>query len=67
MRKITYYLETPPQAWNGIRQMHVGGCGLLPEKEQVKPIGAFTRAITAMSEARKIHRRAGSCFCYKAL
>lgn len=61
MKKMEYYLETVPQAWSGLRQLHAAGCNLMPTKDQIKPIGRFTHAITAMQEARKIHRKAFSC------
>ena len=68
MKKTTYYLETAPQAWSGMRQLHAAGCQLMPGKEQVKSIGRFSRALKAMQEARRIHRKAFSCqHCCKAV
>ncbi len=66
MAKKKYYLETEPQSWSGVRQLHADGCSLMPTQTAVKPIGSFTKAISAMMQARKIHRRAGSCICCKA-
>ena len=67
MQNRTYYLETAPQAWSGQRQMHADGCSLMPDKDGVRPIGRFARAVSAMQEARKIHRKAFSChLCCRA-
>ncbi|MDZ8117664.1 hypothetical protein [Pontiella agarivorans] len=63
MAKVRYYLETEPQSWSGVRQMHAAGCALMPEKKQLKALGAFATALNAMSEARKIYRRANGCSC----
>lgn len=41
MAKVRYYLETEPQAWSGIRQMHAAGCSLMPGKNSSKPWGHF--------------------------
>lgn len=67
MKKTQYYLETVPQPWSGMRQMHAAGCSLMPAKDKIKPIGSFAQAINAMQEARKTHRKAFSCpNCCKA-
>ncbi|VGO11691.1 hypothetical protein PDESU_00236 [Pontiella desulfatans] len=67
MSKKRYYLENAPQAWSGIRQLHSADCALLPEKAEVKLVGTFSRAVTAMSMARKIHRKAVGCYsCCRA-
>lgn len=67
MKKTQYFLETVPQAWSGMRQLHAAGCSLMPSKDQIKPIGSFAQAIKAMQQARKIYRKAYSCqHCCKA-
>ena len=57
-----YYLETEPQAWSGLRQMHAAGCALIPANDQVKSIGRFAQSRQAMAAARRIYRRASSCY-----
>ena len=67
MKATEYFLETAPQSWHGQRQLHAAGCTLMPAKELVKPIGRFARAMLAMQQARKIHRKTCSCqYCCKA-
>ena len=67
MKTTQYFLETEPRSWSGQRQLHAAGCGLMPEKSQIKPIGRFSQPIEAMKEARRIYRRASSCHhCCKA-
>lgn len=61
MKTTIYYLETASQPWSGMRQLHASGCSLMPAKDQVKPIGRFARALQAMQQARKIHRKAFGC------
>ena len=67
MELTEYYLEISPQTWSGIRQLHADGCRVMPEKDQLKSIGSFERAVRSMTQARRIHRRAQGCaHCCKA-
>ena len=67
MSKKRYYLENSPQSWSGVRQLHSVDCTLMPARNDVKLVGSFGRAVAAMQEARKIHRKAVGCYsCCRA-